>query len=356
MAELVSIPQIRSRHDRLYSDVIKRAAGGGLDLDEANRQVDELLATMASVDTARITLDDYDWLTNALVQWQAVSSAILKKPRDVDIPDPPSPNVIEQSSIGISRAAFKQQMELAAQDFAKRRRSRWQVEEAERLMARIQEQLQEIAHQPSSDEERAADWHAAQVLAAARLIDGKLQISRGPGVWALVQLREVWLDEVKQLMAYERWEQRGRPAVLQADEDYLAACALIRARMLDPEKRPAIDEFEEARLYLEKEFLTDGKLDESRAPVIEMLRRKADRLRAVTGRTDEDANERAARAYAKAFYESIVAAVTKQDGASVAAVVGALELGDGPTDNHPMIDCFEAALVVSFLDGKAALL
>jgi hypothetical protein len=123
-------------------------------------------------------------------------------------------------------------------------------------------------------------------------------------------------------------------------------------------------EFGAIRSYLENRYLTDGKvahegrreksrrakkLIETKAQRIKK-RRKENEAGYVEAVQDDLANWLAAETYVRLFYENIIPAVEKKDPISVLKVLKAFQYSKAPENCWWVINCFEAALAIYFLD------
>lgn len=319
--------------------------GSSRTLKEMNRVLDVLLADMAELDVDELTLDEYERLTGSLMRWQAASSAALQQPREISMPAPPAggygridtvldPNQI-QSWLD-DRALYQSKVRTAA----------WLLTQVERLAA-----------EGSSDEERADDWHQAQVYLALKVLDGTHPL---PGRWtsdAYHHLESVWLDEVRRLLAYLLWKEEGEPLWGDGLSHYYGACDRIRTGLKELSKGSDAD-FEEVRTYLRKEYLVSaGPRDRSAvddrpgSSGNELIARKAQRLWEVGQGDGERLDWARATSYVKTFYESIIPAVLDGDPECRRRVLNAVGLDDTDRDHwrHTIVNAFEAAVTLYFL-------
>lgn len=115
-------------------------------------------------------------------------------------------------------------------------------------------------------------------------------------------------------------------------------------------------EFEEAKSYLESRYLTNGKFDQTKPEAKKLVERKAyrisERVRGMTGKTDDDKNWVDAEAYVEMFYENIIPAVIENNREKVLRVLKAFQFSKAPENRYHIINCFETALAIYFLNAE----
>lgn len=333
--------RLKQENEALYDEFLEGHTNGSLDdkatRDRFNARVDSLLASLKELDTSRLSISEYRWLSSVLLRWQS-ASVLLKKPRYIEIPPPPS-----EPPTRAARVWTQEEIESWLRDKS--------YEAAKvRRRADLVDQLEREVRELSSDEARLQDWHQAKVHFAREVLLGRIDFSQTTA-GAYLHLEEVWLDEVKDLMAYFLWKERGSPSPGDPDADYREACSLLDQRLREGSTRCTPTDFAEARAYLEKHFLTDGKLDLAKRAHA-LVESKAQRLWQAQGSYDELRNWATAETYARAFYENVVPAVLQKDKDSTRAVVEALQ-GSPSCPTHRIANCFEMAVAITFLDRGA---
>jgi len=164
-----------------------------------------------------------------------------------------------------------------------------------------------------------------------------------------------WLRRVKQLLAYFIWEIRVKHNQSgSASGDFFEAAKVIRGWLLE---RPRADlgGFERVKSYLQQRYLgSDGRLDHTKAETKALIGNKAYRIWQNTGETNPDLNWSRAKLYVTMFYESIVGAVIDDNKRKTATLLKAFEFSKSPDNGYVIINAFEAALAINFLN-KAVL-
>ncbi len=208
--------------------------------------------------------------------------------------------------------------------------------------------IQEV---PSTDAERALDERNAKLLFGCGILDGTIDLANQTS-WSLYALLEdLWLDDIKQLPAYFNWENKGGgwdPE--RAENNYYQACEYFRLGLADkPEIKRSEKVFGGVRAYLDDHYLRAGKLDPNKSLAKTMMEKKAYRIMAATGQTDPDKNWVSAEKYAKLFYDNIIPAV-QENPEKVQMVLEALDLSEASKTRFLIINCFEAAVAICFLN------
>lgn len=329
-------------HERLYGRYLAHRAAVVADPEKFVAEAAGLIRGMEE-SSARVTcLEDYEWLQTAAEKWRSIFVSVLNIPQDIRLaPSPVGPAVVRRAMIWSDRD-LEGWIELKAFELAKHRAlRRWDSITAEELLRRA----------PSTPEEAKEDWTTAQVLLAAEIIDGKLDLAQiRPRSY--VRLESCWLEEIKGLKAYFRWLDRGGGwDAGMAEIDYLDACSEIQSRVLSAEGKRSEWDFHPIRQYLEDRYLQEGRIDAAKATgLIEI---KARRLWE-KGRRDGLQNWLTAESYVHGFYDSIVPAVCSGDHTcqrKVSDLVCALEPASG---HHLIVNGFETAVAAAYLPSAFA--
>ncbi len=100
--------------------------------------------------------------------------------------------------------------------------------------------------------------------------------------------------------------------------------------------------------------LNRGKLDRSKPATYALIRRKAARVWLCTGESDErrEQNWSDAEQFVEHFYENIVPAIEEKSSAGIRGVMEALRANDDVGCRYHLLDCFEACLLIYFLDPE----
>lgn len=161
-------------------------------------------------------------------------------------------------------------------------------------------------------------------------------------------LEDVWLRDVKKLKAYLNWEREGGDA----ESNYYETCEQIRNRLMNKSIKAFKNDFEKVKDYLKSCYLaTDGTIDEEKPKCKCLIKLKEKRVKEMTGKSyDPKENSRGAERYVKRFYENIVPAVEKDEPKWVTRVIDAFRLSKAPENRYLIINCFETALTIYFLN------
>jgi len=220
------------------------------------------------------------------------------------------------------------------------------IRKMKRLLWEHRQRVEHIREWPSTEQEMRDDWNeACSLLALTILEDTDLQIAHlEPASFPHVEA--IWLSDAKRLRAYYIWEEddTGTP-----EGNYLKACQEIR-HALCGRASASPEDFQRVRSYLETSYLHCGKIDESKAPTVELIQRKAYRIWESTGNPDAIANWHRAKSYVRLFYENIVPAVVDEDETAITAVLKAFQYGKAPHAPYLIKNCFEAAIAIEFLN------
>lgn len=214
-------------------------------------------------------------------------------------------------------------------------------------------QLDEMLTRLAAPGDDPASHAVAEAHFCLEVLEGKIPFARlSPQSYR--HLEGTLLDDVKKLRAYLIWEQRlsgGREL-----ENYYAACDRLRARALSARRKLPARELERPRRYLEGAYLTQGAMDPSKPRCRALIEMKARTVWRLTGgRRGAQADWKDASDQIALFFESVVAAVEREDPTSLARLREAMSGARGaarPTLPRA-VDCFQAALVMSFVSPGA---
>jgi hypothetical protein len=295
-------------------------------------------------------MQDYLWLRTLFDQWRTASGLLGI---DIDtVLEPPPPDQMRRQTpadqLLWSDSNIEEWLNRKAYRISRIRAIEWQLQlPTEAVFKLYIEQNPEEAHR--SD----ADWAQAELYLAADVIDGRMDLasSIGPDSYWRIEGRDGrrWLRAVKELKAYLRWQDRGGgwghdPKT----DDYLMACREIREAVLNRGRKAPQSAFEPIQKYIDREFL-DGerKLSLKKDRAKRWLHAKAE---VVPGGWSRSAAER----FMKGFYENISPAVMGADAKAATRVLEALGLRRGFENNEEMVNCFEIAVTICFLDATLA--
>ena len=205
---------------------------------------------------------------------------------------------------------------------------------------------------PSDPAEMISDWYNACTFIASMLLDGGLNLVDDIGPDLYWFLEEKWLDEVKQLNAYFRWTIRAMKGEQGSKEiDYYIACEQLQEKLIDTKIKASINDFQIIKNYLEDCYLTNGRVNDNKPKVNELVNRKAHRIWQFSTMIEKDEHWYRAKRYINIFYENIIPAVVERNQNNISKIIEALFLGSSE-NFYPIINSFEAALPILFFDNS----
>jgi hypothetical protein len=231
------------------------------------------------------------------------------------------------------------------------------ISRSRRLRQHLQQRLNRSLNQffeglISTRAEQDYDWQSAGLDFGCKILNGSIDFANQTSWQLYALLEDLWLNDVKQFLAYLIWEAKGESwEPEQVQVNYYQACEDLRLGLADkPEIKGSRKGFGAVRLYLDHHYLSAGKLDFSKPSAQAMTERKAYRIMAATGQTDSLKNWLSAEQYARLFYNNIIPAVLEEDGEKTQMVLEALQLREAPESRFLIVNCFEAALAIYFLN------
>lgn len=209
MSNILSMKAIKERDDVLYTKVLQEAANltkGETEHNELIDKINSLIEDIIELSEIVDSFDDYRWLSNAITKWQSVFSTIFEAPRIIMLSQPkstwlpPTPSVFTEKEINNWLKCYAEFI--------------WYARRAESG----RENSNPLYH-----------WHTAEVLFASEVLDGKINFASRISSKSYWRLENIWLKEVKCLMAYFNWEWVKRKSIfLDHVRDYFEACNHIR--------------------------------------------------------------------------------------------------------------------------------
>lgn len=346
MSDALRMEEIKKTHEQLFQKALNQHIELLKDQEKlqafVNEQLDPFLSNVERLALGATSQEDYNWLNDAAMKWQVVLSSVLNIPRTIQISAPAHRLEPSPSARTFSSQELNEWVEKRAAEFSRRRRMSVVFRDPQ-FIDRIIDRI------PSSAQEMDLDWHNANVDFALEVLYGSIDFAQRLQSKTYDRLEKVWLSEVKRLRAYFIWERRGAPWDLgEGKLDYYQSCQELRELLVNSRFKASPAQFQEAQAYLQTQYLTEGKVAWEQKQADSLLNA---RMQRAVG--DWDDNRRRVKSYVTLFYDNIIPAVTRADSESISAVLKALQFGTLLESRFPIINCFEAALAIYFLDrGK----
>jgi hypothetical protein len=208
----------------------------------------------------------------------------------------------------------------------------------------------EFLNRPSLESDMLNDWLDASAHVATIIMEGHVDFAQ-IDVDSYRLLEDIWFKRVKQGKAYQisRKEDQGSP-----EANYDRASQDFRRLLLEGE-RAEPEDFERVKGYLETRYLNQTPLmDEEKKTTRELIEKKAHRIWQSRGSAADDdikANQARARLYVSMYYENIIAAAEGSEEAT-SMVLRAFEFSKCKENRYLIINSFETAIAIYFLDRK----
>ena len=337
--DTVSIDKVKSIHNRLYEKAITDGSEltkepDGEEFQKFLAEIEDLLSNLKRLSEEAILLDDYRWLAEAVINWQVVYSSTFNIPKIIDLSMPAKGLIHPSINKALSEVELDELIKQNAYFLA---------------LPRIK-----TTGKYSTDEEIKGDYYYAELFVSLWILRGELRFSKMSSL-SYVRLERVWLKEVKQLIAYFNWMDRGSKIEPPYQTvDYFKACEALRDMLVNGRIKDSQSDFLEVKAYIENHYLTDGKIDvKSNVKAANLIRKKAERIAVrmiEMGRKRDDLkNWIEAETYVRMFYENIISAVIADDEEKVRMVLRAFQYNKALENKYHIISAFEAALVIYFV-------
>ena len=185
-----------------------------------------------------------------------------------------------------------------------------------------------------------------------QILDGNINFAHQNILAIYSFLESIWLSEVKKFKAYFIWENKGGGWEPKFEKNnYYEAGEQIRRMLDNPNIKAPRREFGEVRAYLERRYLTQGRIDNSKAGIKDMISFKAKRIQEITGETDTKLNKLHAEEYVRMFYENIIPAVVEDDSERILMTLKAFQFSKEPEHRYSIINCFENSIGYLFSES-----
>lgn len=219
------------------------------------------------------------------------------------------------------------------------------------------ETLEILDQLPSTPGQMERDWNSACADITKRILLSEVT-SAPPEESLWDRLTLCWLDHVKELLAYEIWENRKPQegiwcSDLQKENHYFSACNELNNWMRDPKFKEPVCPIIIG--YLERFVgLTGASSNLVNYEVERIISRKASHLQSITAFSEAECREISA-GFVDKFYGNIIPAIqNKGDNASsIRAVLQAVQGESVESVSRRIISSLEAILVIKFLDSDA---
>lgn len=328
MMNTIQIEDIKKEHATLYTHILSEQRKHpekfkkGPDRDQFLSNAHALVHQLNEMAGKVRYVDDYTWLSSALVQWQIAFSSVLEEPLMEQIPDPRK---------GLRTSYPDKKINTEVKRYAG--------------LASLFRRLS----RDSTDEERSMDWYQAEVILALDILDAKIDLVQG-GEQAFNHLQAAWLNEVIKVKAYFRHQDRERKVQELNDhrENFFYACEYYRWRLISAREKYDPEYFDDVSLYIQTYFLNHSNKRLHFKEGEELISRKAERYHKNESFKDRHMDWAYGELYVKLFYENIVPAVMEADEAAKGHVVEAILLSEGP-NRLSVMNAFEAAIAIYFL-------
>lgn len=333
MSNLVSLEKTRERHDALYAKVLQEGANLTGQSTKRRALIDEIDALLKDIQALSGTVDSFEqyrWLTDAAVKWQSVLSTTFEDPKIITLSKPNNAWLPIVPSEEFSETAIEEWL----------RRQAALIAYARRADGRIQD-----SNTPESN------WHVAEVFLASEILDGRINFVSLITPKSYWRLENIWLKEVKLLMAYFKWEHSKR-LFLDHDKDFFDASDHIRSMLVNKDIKARHSEFNRIKNYLQELYLDDDykiPVPTKRSDHLNrLIRLKAYRIGEETKSEDSYKNWLQAETYVKMLYENIIPAVLYNDKESILTVLKSFQYSK--MNRFIIINCFETALAIYLIN------
>jgi len=246
MNETVSVNELKKEHDNLYASILQK--NESLSEEEKDfylKKIEKLITDMQVASETTVSFDDYRWLSDSVIKWQSVFSTIFDQPRVIMLSQP--------------KEAWRPQVPQKDEKFSEKAIEAWLRKQAA-LTALIKRVESGGKYIDISDDK---NWHEAEVFFAFEVIEGNINFANCISPNSYGRLENIWLKEVKLLMAYLDWLTKEKKMLfLHHERDFYCACNHIRQNLLiNKNLKAPLVKFDDIAKYINKHYIgDDGKI------------------------------------------------------------------------------------------------
>ncbi|GEM_PF-3130652 len=213
MSNTDSLDDIIKRHESLYFEALQRdkdSTGKKAEIKSSIDKINQLIDDIKELSKTVNSLDDYQLLSDMAMKWQVVFSTIFDSPQNISLNVPQSIWIPPTSSV-------------------------YTEKEIENCLKRFADFIYIGRRAESKDyqDNPELNWHLGEVFFASEVIDGRINYASRISFRSYWRLENIWLKEVKRLMAYYRWVKRKDISDSEKALDYFNACDHIRDLLIN---------------------------------------------------------------------------------------------------------------------------
>jgi hypothetical protein len=354
MSWLEDMESIGRKHDSLYGSMLKDGSAFLGKGDERQRletileEADKLLADIENIAVNVTSLKEYAWLNNMVMNWQLLFAS-LNIPKDIKVLPIPK-QLVTSSSDQTNQHIFDQL-----------RHTAYSTSQIRKLMKLKNDSrfLDELL--PSTKEDMDKDWYRAEIYLSSEILNGEKDFVYQMRPDCYHYLEEVWLKDLKKLNAYRAWERKwGTEYVRDPEGDYYMICQKLLDQLFGEDIKASKALFEEVKDYIESRYLFEGRVDQGKYDAKKLIETKAYHIwKASSNKLSSRDCWLLSEAYVKNFYENIIPSVLNDDQENILKVMKAFRLNEiaesyslvnNPQDHDLAANCFEAAIIIYFLN------
>jgi hypothetical protein len=199
---------------------------------------------------------------------------------------------------------------------------------------------------PSTDKEKESDWQEAEATFSLNVLKRLISFTQlSPESY--LHLENTWIRKAKEILGYYYWLSGS---TFGHYIDFMHAGEEIRKWLLNRDQLE-IKDFATVKYYLSTRYLkSDLSLNDESDYTIELIGKKAHRIWEINKNSNKEINWYRAKLYVKLFYENIIEAIVEKDKNKIAKILEAFEFSKAQENGFLIINTFEVALAVEFID------
>jgi len=358
--KMTSLFTIDQSHKNLYTAFLKKRVAPGFEkeLKQLFNEITELSGKVPS-------LEDYEKLCELVEEWKAAGPALVGLGIKIDIDeilltapdkilqtDPDQPIWTENS--------LEFWLRQKSDQLNKERALAWYLPVS---MNEVVRAFEDNLSAEAAERIRDSNWGQAELYLAADILAGGPDLARSlspESFWRLEGSNgQIWLQDIKTLRAYLNWKDRGGGwGEEEAKRDYLRVCQDLidnpdRPSLINPYRKAPQAAFDPVQKYIQAGILDQaGSVEFGKDKARRWVQVKAQRLMDTGYAEHIGQGEQAAKKQMKMFYENITRAVLGLDEESTLSVLAGLGLHPMHQVNDVIVNCFEMAVAVYFLEAS----
>lgn len=303
------------------------------------KKAEKFFIKIEKFSNTELHLNEYTTLSKIAIQWQSIYASAFNTPIQIKLAKN-NPNIIPNPF----------EYDVMTDD---------EIKNWVSMISSIRGHMRvRLTNRPSIKEDEIMDWRFAEAMFVSEVLDGRINFVKRIGKNGYLRMEKEWFKYVKCIHSYYKWEKREWELNSDSREkDYFEACEHFRGLLINQKIKASKIEFKGIAKYIAKKYLTEkGRLNKTSESVQIATGVKADRIAGTIRRYSDKKNWLLAEEYCEMYYENIIPAVMEKNETikreKILTILKAFQYSKNPKKRLLIINCFEVAIAIYFLDSE----